>query len=217
MKEQVDVIIATPGNMMEAEYVKSLVSTISFLHERKITFKFASQYSPRVDAAREATIMDSTFLDPFNNEPFLGELEYKKIIWIDSDISWEPSDFYALYSDEHQIISGVYLSNKGFPMFTPQDDNIDPRQLLNGTEPFPVMGVGFGFICMSRGVFELMPRPWFETRFSKITDAQSGKEILVPFGEDYSWCISAAQSGFTTYVNPLIRVTHNKKIPIKLN
>lgn len=215
MKRSVDVIIATPGHSMESEYVKSLVSTISFLNERGITFHYSNRYTSRVAAAREATAMDSEYLDAFNNSPLRGEIDYKKIFWIDSDMSWEPSDFYRLYNSNADIVSGLYLSNFGAPMFTVNDANQDIKALVSGTSPFPVMGAGFGFICMSKGVFEAMPRPWFDTKFSKIVDESTGKEVFIPFGEDYSWCISAAECGFTTFVDPLVRVTHNKKVPIK--
>jgi len=211
----VDVIIATPGHSMEAEYVKSLVSTIAMLNERGITFYFANKYTSRVAAAREATAMDSDFLDAFNNSPLLGQIKYKKMFWIDSDISWKPSDFLTLYNSDLDIVSGVYLSDRGVPMFSVIDEKQDIPEILNSTSPVEVMGAGFGFICIKQGVFENMPRPWFETKFVKMTDAASGKDFFVPFGEDYSWCLSAKNSGYNTFVDPLIKVTHHKKVAIR--
>jgi hypothetical protein len=210
----VDVVIATPGHSMEAEYVKSLVATISLLNERGITFHFANKYTSRVAAAREATAMDSDFLDAFNNSPLLGQIQYKKIFWIDSDISWNPSDFLALYNSDLNIVSGVYLSDRGVPMFSGLDETQDVREILNCSTPVEVMATGFGFVCIKQGVFENMPRPWFETKFIKMTDSLSGKEIFVPFGEDYSWCLSAKDSGYNIFIDPLVKVVHHKKVAI---
>lgn len=215
MATSVDVIIATPGSMMESAYVRSLVSTMEFLTERGISFYYANKYTSRVAAAREATAMDSDFLDAFNNAPLSGAVQYKKIFWIDSDMSWEPSDFFALYKSDLDIVSGLYLSDHGVPMFTPMSEKDDIRAMISTTEPQEVMGAGFGFICVKQGVFEAMPRPWFDTQFTKIVDEATGKEMFIPFGEDYSWCISARKCGFKVYLDPLTKVTHNKKVPIK--
>jgi hypothetical protein len=215
MTPSVDVVIATPGSSMESSYVVSLVNTLSALNERGVSFFYANKYSSRVSAAREATVMNSDFLDAFNNRPFSGSILYKKIFWIDSDISWEPSDFLALYRSELDIVSGLYLSERGNPMFTPVSEEQDVRQIISETTPQEVMGVGFGFVCIKNGVFESMPRPWFDTKFSKIKNAETGQEMFVPFGEDYSWCISARESGFKVHLDPLTKVTHNKRVPIK--
>ena len=215
MATSVDVIIATPGSTMESAYVKSLVNTMSFLNERGISFYYANKYTSRVAAAREATAMDSDFLDAFNNAPLSGNVQYKKIFWIDSDMSWEPSDFFALYKSNLDIVSGLYLSDRGVPMFAPLSEKDDAGAIISATEPQEVMSVGFGFICVKQGVFEAMPRPWFDTQFTKIVDEATGKEVFIPFGEDYSWCISARKSGFKVYLDPLTKITHNKKIGIK--
>ena len=210
MDKSVDVIIATPGHSMEAEYVRSLVATISLLNERGISFYYANKYTSRVAAAREATAMDSDFLDAFNNAPLLGQVSYKKIFWIDSDMSWNPSDFLDL-----DIVSGIYLSDKGVPMFSPLDEKQDVRAMISLTETQEVAGVGFGFVCVKQGVFESMPRPWFDTKFVKFQDEQTGKEVFIPFGEDYSWCVSAREVGYKIFIDPLTKLTHHKKVAIR--
>jgi hypothetical protein len=212
----VDVIIATPGSSMDSEYVVSLVKTMNMLNERGISFYYANKYTSRVAAAREATAMDSDFLDAFNNAPMSGNIQYKKMFWIDSDISWEPSDFLHLYKSELDIVSGIYLSDKGVPMFSPLSEKENIKTMVESIEPQEVLGVGFGFVCIKQGIFEAMPRPWFDTKFSLIKDESTGKEMFIPYGEDYSWCVSAKESGFKVHIDPLIKVTHNKKVPIRL-
>jgi len=215
MTNHVNVLIATPGRSMEAEYVKSLIETTNYLSNNNITFRYLNQYSSQVNMAREATVMDSRYLDPFNKAPVLGQVTYDKIIWIDSDISWDVKDFMSIYNSEKDITSGVYLNEYGIPMFSVQDqeygENI--KELLSGSEEFEITANGFGFIGMKSGVFESLKRPWFENIFYTIEN-ENKETILASFGEDYSWCKKATSSGYKIFLNPTVNVFHHKKIKI---
>lgn len=215
--EHYNVLICTPGRSMESEYVKSLVDTISYLQKNGITYKYSNQYSSQVDAARESTIMGSTFLDIFNNKPLLGQATYDKIFWIDSDMSWTIDDFLRLYSSDKDIISGLYISDEGVPMFAPIKENVDmdTRFAFNEKEVFEISAAGFGFICIRNGIFESMKRPWFETRFQHLT-SDDGRMSLVPFGEDYSWCVSAKEAGYKIFIDPNVKLVHHKKIALRI-
>lgn len=214
-KPHVNILICTPGRMMEAEYVKSLVATLTYLNNNGISYLYLNEYSSQVNAAREATAMGSRFLNAFATEPLSGEITYDKMIWIDSDISWNVEDFMKLYESKYDIVSGLYFNEEGVPLFTFKEDDIyfDNQQLKHKEYPFEVFGVGFGFVAMKSGVFENIPRPWFETEFQKITN-ESGKEMFIPWGEDFSWCIKAHKEGYKVYLDPSIRLGHHKKIRI---
>lgn len=66
-----DILIATPGAMMEAQYVKSLVNTLTECDKRKLTYKFLNAYGSLVHHARElTTTVGSGFqLNPNNKGP----------------------------------------------------------------------------------------------------------------------------------------------------
>ena len=200
---------------MESEYVKSLVSTLTYLNKNNISYIYLNEYSSQVNAAREATIMGSKFLNAFATEPLSGQVTYDKIIWIDSDISWKVEDFINLYNSKFDIVSGLYFNEEGIPLFTFRENDIffDYEQLKHKQYPFEVFGVGFGFVSMKSGVFEKITRPWFETEFQKISN-EDGKEMFIPWGEDFSWCIKAQKSGYKIYLDPSIKVGHHKKIRI---
>lgn len=217
MADHVDVLIATPGSMMEAAYVRSLVNTITELHNRGITYRFLNQYTSRVAAARESTAMDSTYLDAFNKSPLHGAVTYNKIFWIDSDISWTPDDFMRLYNSQQAIISGLYLSDHGVPMFAPIGGSPEfaLKAAMSSFMPVEVESVGFGFVCVASGVFESMERPWFRDQFFTATDPATGAEMFIPYGEDYSWCHSAKAAGHKIFLDPQVKVTHHKKVSIK--
>jgi len=213
-----NVLICTPGHSMEAEYVKSLVETLDYLQKENITYKFLSQYSSTVSGAREATLMDSLFLDAFNTKPVSGKLTYDKIFWIDSDISWDPKDFVKLYSSDKDIISGVYINSQGVPMFTqlPDQRDINVYSMAKSLKEFEVSAVGFGFVCMKQGIHESIQRPWFDSIFEEIQNEDKTKTMKIPFGEDYSFCYRAGFAGYKIFIDPKVQLTHNKKVPLKL-
>jgi GT2 family glycosyltransferase len=202
--------------MMEAEYVKSLVATLSVLKDKGISYFYLNEYSSQVNAAREATIMGSRFLNAWATEPLNGEATYDKIIWIDSDISWTPEQFLKLYESTYDIVSGLYFNEEGVPLFTFAENDVyfDHEQLKHKQYPFEVFGVGFGFVAMKSGIFESISRPWFETQFQKIENEDKTKEMYIPWGEDYSWCLKAQAAGYKIYLDPSIRVKHHKKIAL---
>lgn len=215
-KPHFNVLIATPGRNMEAEYVKSLIATISYLQQNGISYLYLNEYSSQVNAAREATAMGSRFLNAFATQPLSGEATYDKIIWIDSDISWTPEQFIQLYNSEFDIVAGLYFNEEGVPLigFTEEEIYHDPRVLEDKKEPFEIFAAGFGFIAMKSGVFENIPRPWFETVFQRIENQDKTREMFIPYGEDFSWCKKARQAGYKIYLDPSIRVSHHKKIRI---
>lgn len=218
MRPHINILIATPGKSMEAEYVKSLVETISYLNKIGISYMFLNEYSSMVSSAREATSMGSTYLDPFNNQPVRGNVTYDKIFWIDSDIGWEIADFMKLYESDKDIVSGLYFDQKMTPMFSvaSNDPAVEIDRILRSDKEEEIFAAGFGFICMKQGVFENMQRPWFESLFERMTSEDGAKEIFIPYGEDFAWCKKAQQSGFKIYLNPTISLSHYKKVKIRL-
>jgi hypothetical protein len=201
---------------MEAEYVKSLVSTISHLQQAGISYLYLNEYSSQVDAAREATIMGSKFLDAFCGEPLSGKISYDKIFWIDSDISWTPEQFLELYRSKLDIVSGLYFSETGSPVVNVTENGYThPAFLKNSHEPIEVFATGFGFLAVAQGVFENLSRPWFQTVFKKIEDKDGTKEFYIPYGEDFSWCNRARAAGYSIYLDPRIVVNHYKKMKVE--
>lgn len=219
MKSHVNVLIATPGRNMEAEYVKSLIQTISYLNQVGISYMFLNEYSSMVSTAREATTMGEQYLDPFNNSPVRGNVTYDKIFWIDSDIGWEITDFMKIYESDKDIVSGLYFNEKMVPMFSVavEDAATEIDRILKSNKEEEVFAAGFGFIAMKNGVFENMKRPWFESLFEKMTSDDGEKEIFIPYGEDFAWCKKAQQSGFKIYLDPTVSLSHYKKVRVRLD
>jgi hypothetical protein len=210
-----NVVIATPGFSMDAEYVKALMATCERLVDEGISFTFLSEYSSFVPHAREATAMGGKELRYDKKQIAGGKFTYDKIFWIDSDIVWTPEDFLKLYFADLDIVSGLYLLD---------DEKSVPVQIVDGfrrlekanvkflEKTFQAGAVGFGFVCIKSGVFESMPRPWF--KLARLNRGDERPELMV--GEDFSWCYSAIENGFKVWVDATVQVTHRKIRNLKI-
>jgi hypothetical protein len=214
-----DVLIATPGNMMESQYVKSLVMTLAECDRRGITYRWLNGYSSLVHHARELTASGATGfnLDPSQNSPGGNDITYSKIFWIDSDIAWTPGQFFKLYDSEYDVASGCYLLADGFTTTVHawgKPGGIPAIEIVKMKEPIKVQSIGFGFVAIKSGVFEKIQRPWFNHEYVKVGEDSQGNNIIDAVGEDISWCIKAYRAGIDLYFDPSVLVTHLKKQPI---
>ena len=214
-----DVLIATPGAMLEAQYVKSLTKTLSECNKRGITYKWLNHYSSLVHHARELTAsgVSDLNLDPNQISPGGKDITYNKIFWIDSDISWTPEQFFKIYDSEYDVTTGCYLLADGYTTTvhawgTP--GGMPATEIVNLKDPLKVQSLGFGFVAMKSGVFEKIQRPWFNHEYVKVGENLDGTDIIDSVGEDISWCIKAYRAGIELYFDPTVLVTHMKKHPI---
>jgi hypothetical protein len=213
-----NILIATPGAMMEAQYVKSLVNTLAECDKRGLTYRFISGSGSLVHHARELTVSggEGLELNPDHKGPIGDSVTYNKIFWIDSDISWEPWQFFKIYDSEYDVCTGAYLLADGVTTTvhawgTP--GGIPKQEIMQMTEPLKIQSMGFGFTAMKSGVFERMERPWFK-HYTQGIQKSDGTTIEDSLGEDISWCINAYKSGIEIYFDPTVLVKHMKKIPI---
>jgi hypothetical protein len=216
-KPHFNIVIATPANSFTPGYLRSLLQTVVAIQQEGLTWNFISQGGSLVAMARESTIGGPNTNDIKMTEPYNGEFTYDMIMWIDSDIIWDPADVFKLYKSNKKIISGCYLmEDRHIPIYNQPRGGMMPEQmLLQAKEPFKVAGAGFGFIAVKSGVFENMPRPWFGP--VSIPNTDDNKDIAPEFiliGEDLSWCTKAIKSGFEIWVDPSVRVTHQKTFPL---
>lgn len=209
-----DIVIATPGRMMHAEYVRCLVETVSHFSEMGYTVKYLNKYSSFIPTAREITAADTWTHDYTSNALGSEKFTYDKVIWIDSDIEWTIEDFEKLFHSEKEIISGLYVLDTAgtVAVHMPNDHGTPTRvnkvEFLLHDQPVEVGGVGFGFVCMKSGVFEKIERPWF--LIGRVQWSPES-EMRVNVGEDYSWCGRAQQAGFRIFVDPTVKVRHHKE------
>jgi hypothetical protein len=217
-KPHFNVVFATPGNSFTPGYLRSLLLSTNALNQEGLSWNWLNQGGSLVAMARESTIGGYDTNNIEMTQPCSGDFTYDMIMWIDSDISWMPVDLFALYNSDKDIISGCYLmEDRHIPIYRQPRGGMMPEQMLDDyKKPFKVAGAGFGFIAVKSGVFENMPRPWFGPVAVPSIDEKTGEktEDFILVGEDLSWCTKAINSGFDIWVDPNVRVVHQKTFPL---
>jgi hypothetical protein len=215
MTPHANIIFCTPGHSMMTSYVKSLLATTNELSKRNITWAWSSEYSSHVADARETTLSGTAQNIIGETRPFHGSMTYDKLMWIDSDIAWNPEDVIKLYESDKDIVSGAYLLANGEVVAYKElmRGGISYEDFLTMKEPTQIAGAGFGFICIKSGIFEQMSRPWFQS--VSITTKSDGKDWTFPImGEDLSWCHRATQLGYSIWIDPSVKVLHHKMMKL---
>lgn len=212
-KPHFNIVFATPANSFTPNYLRSLLISTRAIEQEGLTWNFLSQGGSLVAMARESTIGGYDTNNIEMTKPCSGDFTYDMIMWIDSDIMWEPADVFKLYKSDKNIISGCYLmEDRHVPIYQQPRGGMMPEQMLDDyKKPFKVAGCGFGFLAVKNGVFENMPRPWFGPE--SIPDGDGG-EVFMLVGEDLSWCTKAIKAGFDIWVDPDVRVIHQKTFPL---
>ena len=116
---------------MQKDYLMSLLALIHHLSVKGIKFVYSIQSSSHVADAREQTLQGSQSMEIQNSSPFLGNIKYKKILWIDSDITFTTDDFDKLWESDKDIVGGMYLLTSGWLR-----KECLSRCLVRGSSPF---------------------------------------------------------------------------------
>lgn len=213
----VNLVIATPGHSVMGIYVKCLLATTDLLNKNGISWAFTNEYSSHVADSREMTLNGDSQNEIKNTKPFKGNISYDKIIWIDSDIRWEPEDVLKLYKSKKDVITGAYLLATG--EVTAYKKLLGPgyifEDVLKMKKLEKIESCGFGFLCVKNGVFESLSRPWFQSTWVNITDEETKEEFTFPLmGEDISWCKRVRDNGFEIWLDPSVRLIHHKTMKL---
>lgn len=207
------------GGSLRVEYVNSMIQT-AITPDTGVRATIIEPYGPYLDDGRNVVI----------ERALAHPLEFEYLLFVDSDIAWRPDDVRKIvaaaeaHRDEPAIYTGAYSStrhNEQFAVvgnFEPDTRNVRCFTLEEfyeihaevGEGIIRVDGCGAGFLLIPRVVIEALlaihgaPVPWFH---EPIIDG-------VHQGEDYGFCIRAAEAGFPTYLVPSITLLHNKTVAL---
>jgi hypothetical protein len=202
---------------MHSTYVACLIDTMNYLSSKGITSRWANAISSNIFDAREVTLSGSAEYNYNDSRPFQGTWEYKKLFWIDSDISWKPEDFLKLYESDYDVISGC--CRLAFGSLSAYKERykpiLQPEDIKGLTEPFEIASCGFGFVAFKQGVFETLKRPWFGTYMGKAPIGENGelKDFEIT-AEDTALFYKVVDNGFKIYLDPTVHTYHWKTIPL---
>jgi len=197
---------------MISGYVKSILALTDRLNQEKLTWAWSSEYSSMVSDAREMTLNGSNENIINDQRPFKGEITYDTILWIDSDIIFNPDDAMKLINSDKDIVSGAYLLASGEVTAYPKllKSGYLFQDVLAMKEITKVEGCGFGFLAVKSGVFESLSRPWFQSAIGTTDDG-----FTFPImGEDLSWCKRVQEQGYEIWFDPTVRVVHHKMMKL---
>lgn len=220
-----------PGSV-RSEFMLSIMALVEQERMYQHTFDPAV---PRVRFDKFYAQNSGPYLDDERNKCvqwFLSQTQSDYLIFIDSDIQFNPTDPFTLVetaaSSEVTILTGVYYNSfypNGLAALVhkwgddPQleQSNLLPLSVsdihaLNPPDiPHAVDACGAGFLAIHRSCLTDMfntygqPLPWFA---ELVLDG-------IHMGEDFTFCIRANYAGHPTYVLPSIGVTHYKTSALK--
>lgn len=197
-----DVLIATPGEQLSSGYVRSLLNTVDEFHKRGITYKWLNNYGSLSHNTRECILTnDGTNLNPNHRGPLGDKCNYKKVFWIDSNISWTPRNLLALYDSQHPIVTGAYLKTDGSSTIVINGKLLRAGDIKKLSGVVKIDSTELGFLAFSKGVLEATGRPWFN-----IPPAYPN--------EDRAWCAKMARYNIPIYLDTqaLVNRTSNEEL-----
>jgi hypothetical protein len=232
-KPHINVVFCIPGRDFTGAFLQCWTNLINTLHANRISFALSNTYSPVVYYARTACLRGHV-LRGIEQLPFDGEITYDYIMWIDSDIVFTPENFYNLLkrlidNPSMQMISGIYMMQDGhhttcvdkwdeehfskngsFKFLTLQDIEEKKKEpefhQLNGV--FPCVYIGFGWLLVRSGVHETFKYPFFKPQFHTLDNGR----IYDFSSEDASFFLELREKGIKCYVDPSVRVGHEKRV-----
>jgi len=148
---------------------------------------------------------------------------FEEIMWIDSDVGFNPDDVDKLRGHDLPICCGLYAkkNGQGFACsFLPETRRVT---FGNGGGLREVLYAGFGFVYTRKEVYEKIKEtsqlpecnqrfgapmtPWF---FPELATDGPGRWYLA---EDYAFCHRVRQCGYKVIADTTIRLTHVGRHP----
>lgn len=227
------VVFAMPGRTFSREFLISWSGLLSECIGRGVTPILSQHYSSVVHFAR-SKCLGADVTQGADQKPFQGKLPYDYIMWIDSDVIFNPADFFKLLESPHDVTCGLYMMDDRKSFAAVKDWDIAHFQ-ENGTFRFldqaavdatlderyvPVSYSGMGWMLMRAGVMEGLAYPWFSHDLQRIPPPPAssgeggGREMVDMCSEDVALCRNLAEAGVRVHVDKTCRVGHLKSFVI---
>ncbi len=154
------------------------------------------------------------------------EAGFDELIWIDSDIRFDPDDVERLRRHDLPIVAGVYAKKGVQDLAVHLEEGTAELTMGEGGGLYDVRYVGAGFLCTQRMVYDDIQRtfslPVCNTKFGARTVPYFLPMVIAEaspppaakatgywyLGEDYAFCERARQSGHKIVIDTTIRLGH---------
>jgi len=213
-----NIVFCLPGRSFSGEFIQAWTQLSGACLKNNINVILSQRYNSNVYYVR-AQCLGADVRRGRHQIPFDGKVNYDYIMWIDSDIIFQVQDFFTLLKHgDKDIVSGLYLMDGGkeytvvrnwdldyfskrgmFQFLKPEDEVVKRGEL------FTAEYSGLGFMLVKKGVFEKVEYPWFEPQFT-----QFGGDVYDFCSEDVGFCRKATAAGFQIWIDPTVKVLHEK-------
>lgn len=196
------VIIGTPcyDGRLDVWYTHSLVNTVKLAAERdvEITPIWVS-FDAMVQRARNDTVQIAL------------DMNVDDLIWIDSDIEWEPEWFYKLLDYPHDVVGGTYRKKGDVEEYVIREKFKRPIDKETGL--LEVDGLGMGFVKTSRKALQYLwdnGQPYIDKKDN--LERRMIFDVILKDGDIMSEDIVAfeklQQGGFKVWLDPAMTCNH---------
>lgn len=214
----IKIVFCIPGTTFSNKFLQCWTNLLFWCIQNNINPILSNDIDSNVYFVRSKILGGST-LRGIHQKPFNGNIDYDYIMFIDSDIIFKPEDIKKLLSMNTNIACGAYLMNGGthYPIVEHFDNEYflkhstfkftSLQDLRNKKKPFTVEYCGMGFMLIKKNIIEQLTYPWFYANMFEFND--NIKEFT---SEDVSFCMSLNKKNFKIFINPEVKVGHEKSI-----
>jgi glycosyltransferase involved in cell wall biosynthesis len=196
------VMIGTPcyDGRLDVWYTNSLVNTIKLSYEKNVEIiPMWVSFDALIQRARNDTIQIAL------------DLGVDDLVWIDSDIEWEPEWFFKLLEYPVDVVGGTYRKKgdkEEYVYRAAPNTRLDPVTGLIETS-----GLGTGFVRMSKSAMQHLwdtSKPYIDPKDNRerrmIFDVVIENGSLV--SEDIKAFFKLAEGGFKIWMDPAMTCNH---------
>lgn len=207
------IVFAMPANSYSSEFFNCWIKLTAYCNQNDINMIISQKSGSNIHQVREMTLGTSFKPGGGHNitEVFDGKFDYDYIMFIDSDIIFDPEiHFKKLIEWDLPIISGIYKRTPKYYCFLPKtkilehptDENMDKFRNKDGL--INTFHCGLGWTLIKKEVFDKVKPPYFLAAETEI----NGQRIAA--SEDASFFWKLRLHGFDVLVDPSIHVAHQK-------
>lgn len=209
MKPAPMVMVCVPGKEFSRLFLERW--TLFLLHMREhYRMRVYFGYDPDIYTSRNKLL---GIPEDYKNPKLFGGADYDYILFIDSDMVFDYFQFERLVKLDKPIASGLFMLTGGvyyscatkFDKKTGESERLSVYEGQLKKKPFKVAWNGLAFTLIKKGVFEKIGYPYFR---QEIYFTKSGQLRLM--SEDVGFCERAKEAGFDIWVDPQVKVGHEK-------
>lgn len=205
-----NLVMCLPGRHTHRQTMESIIKSVGILSRDGWNTLIVSDYNANIFQCRNGILGVPFNIN--NPKPFRDEVDYDFMLWVDSDMVFQPSDCQKLIERDVDIVSGTYLRSEGdicaaydFQRTNGRHRFYTVEDVEGKTDLIEADWTGFGFMLIKNGVFEKIGYPWFKPYIIP----QMGMNIYS--SEDAGFCLEAQDQGFKVFVDPTVRCGHIKE------